>query len=148
MMNSPADVIKSIKQNFTATCGNTATLSTQVYFANLIVGMVCMHRDVHKMDLVVYAVENIDPDIKTEMETSYRGLIDSCSCDVLTQLRGLQNLQIYETSAEKKVCSVTDLIHRGVQKVLACVPGFNAVTFNSTVASSNTSPSSGTACLA
>ena len=140
MVNRPTDVIKCIKQNYTDTCGNSATLSVQTYFANLFIGMSCMKRDSLDMDLVAYAVENTDNDIKTEMETTYLDHLCPLPRDSRSQMRGLQALQKHAAISEKKVVNTLELIQRNTNRALSAVPGYQALEYSSPTALSITTP--------
>lgn len=59
--------------------------SIQLYFTNLFVTMGCMDKGPYQVDIVNWAVDNMDPDIRAETESQYNGHLKPRSRDKFTQ---------------------------------------------------------------
>ena len=89
--------------------------------------MGCMGQSEYEVDVVSYAVENMDPDIRAQMEVTDSGHLSAQKRDPLTQTRGLQELLFHATLAEKSVLDTRDIVLHSTQSVLAAVPGLSAL---------------------
>ena len=105
---------------------NITCLSIHNYFINIIIAMNCMGEKDHKLDVVRYTIENMDPEIVTEMESSYAVHLGQISCDPVTQTLAIQQLLIHATNDEKKVNNTRNLISARTTNILSIIPGFAA----------------------
>ena len=69
MLHRPMEALMGCKQDITATHGNTTKLSVQVYFTKIVTAMSYMKEKLD-MDVITYAVDNMNYDIKYEMEVT------------------------------------------------------------------------------
>ena len=76
--------------------------------------------------MVRYKVDNMDPDIVTEMESSYVGHLGQQARDPVTQTLAIQQLSIHTTNNEKKVNNTRNLIATREKKIPSVIPGLAA----------------------
>ena len=60
----PSSSPGQVKQQQEDTNGNITRLTVQQYFTNLVMAMACTENDEHDVDVVVHAVNNMDPLIR------------------------------------------------------------------------------------
>ena len=63
--------MSAVTQIYTDANGNDARLSIHMYFTNIFIPMNCMGNKDYEVYVVHHVVENMDSDIKTEMESTY-----------------------------------------------------------------------------
>ena len=68
----------------------------------------------------------MDPDIVTEMESSYVGHLGQQARDPVTQTLAIQQLSIHTTNNEKKVNNTRNLIATREKKIPSVIPGLAA----------------------
>ena len=119
----PSSVINRVKQVITDSM-HVTHLSIRNYFINIIIAMNWMGGKYYKLDVVWYTVENMDPDIVGEMESSYVGHLGQRARDSVTQTLDIQQLLIHATNAEKKVNNTRNIISSRTTKILSVIPGF------------------------
>merc|ERR1712194_98619 len=81
--------------------GNEARLSIHMYFTNIFIAMSCMGNKDYEVDVLHHVVENMDSDIRTEMESTYSAHLGIRARDPLTQTKAVQSLLVAATKAEK-----------------------------------------------
>ena len=124
-----------VKQVTTDENGKVARLPIQIYFTNIMIAMNCMGRMPYKIDVVNYAVDNMDPDVKAEMELTYTGHLAARTRDPITQTRAIQAFLIAASAAERKVINTRNLISSKTTALLiATVPGYTAAVASTTPA--------------
>ena len=123
----PLSALHNVKKCITNGNGNTTHLSVHLYFANLQMAMGCMGKTDYEIDVVSYAVNNMDPDIRAQIEGTYAGHLSPHKRNPLTQTRGLQELLCHATTAEKTVLETHAIASRSTQSVLAAVPGLSVI---------------------
>jgi hypothetical protein len=90
--------------------------------------MNCMGNKDYEVDVVHHVVENMDPDVKTEMESNYTAHLSIRARDPLTQTKAVQNLLVAATKAEKSILATRALISKQHNRVLlATVPGYTGI---------------------
>ena len=102
--------MSQVKQVTTDENGNVARLPIQLYFTNIMIAMNCMGRMPCEIDVVKYAVDNMDPDVKAEMESTYTGNLTARTRDPITKTCAIQDLLIATSAAERKVINTRNLI--------------------------------------
>ena len=67
----PSSALSQVKQLHQDTMGNITRVPMQLYISNVLTVMNCMGRQDYEIDVVMYTVNNMDPDVKAELLTSY-----------------------------------------------------------------------------
>ena len=107
--------------------GNVARLPIQLYFTNIMIAMHSMGKENYKIDVVDYTVNNMDPDVKAEIESTYTGHLAVRARDPVTQTRALQALFVAASTTETKVINTRNLMSSKTTALLiATVPGYTA----------------------
>ena len=107
--------------------GNVARLPIQLYFTNIMIAMNCMGRMPYKINVVNYTVDNMDPDMKAKMESTYTGHLLARTRDPITQTCVIQTLLVAVSAAEKKVINTRNSISsKTTQLLIATVPGYTS----------------------
>jgi hypothetical protein len=123
----PSSALNGVRQVLTDANGNTVIVPVHLYLTNVFLGMSCMGDKDYEMDVVRFAVDNMDVDIRNEMETVYTGHLQARTRDPLTQTRAIQELLVHATNAEKKVLNTRAIVHRQATALMvATVPGYVA----------------------
>ena len=65
-----------------------------MYFTNIFITLNCMGNKEYEVDVVHHVVENMDPDIKIQMESSYNAHVLVQAGDLLTQTKAVQVLLV------------------------------------------------------
>lgn len=124
----PSSALSAVTQIYTDANGNEARLSIHMYFTNIFIAMSCMGNKDYEVDVLHHVVENMDSDIRTEMESTYSAHLGIRARDPLTQTKAVQSLLVAATKAEKKVLATRTLISKQHNKVMtATVPGYTAI---------------------
>ena len=105
---------------------DVALMSIYNHFINIIIAMNCMGEKDYNLDVVRYTVENMDPEIVAEMESSYVGHLGQREHDPVTQNLAIQQLLIHATNAKNKVNNTSNLISARATKILSVIPDFAA----------------------
>ena len=121
----PSSVISHVKQVITDIM-NVNHLSIHNYFIKIIIVMNCMGEKNYELDVVRYTVENMDPNIVAEMESSYAGHLGQRDRDPVTKTLSIQQFLIHDTNAEKKVNKTRNIISARTTNILSFIPGFTA----------------------
>ena len=58
-----------------------------LYITNIMVAMNCMGKDKYELDVVTYAVGNMDPEIRRELEASYTDHLQTRERGILSRRR-------------------------------------------------------------
>ena len=120
----PSSALALVQQVIKDSNGNPFILPMTLYFTNLRVAMNCMGREEYETDVVRYAVDNMAPQIKDELESAYDKHREPRARDWMTQSDALDALLHEAIKAEKKVQSTMRLVDQGATRVLtASFPG-------------------------
>ena len=124
----PSSALNQVKQIYTDANGNKTCVPIQLYMTNVLIAMNCMGRKDYEVDVVNYAVDNMDPDVKAEMESAYSAHLQPRARDPVTQTRAIQDLLVAASKAERKVINTRTLIsNQATALMVATVPGYTAV---------------------
>ena len=97
----------------------------------------CLTKSAFELDLALYVADNMDPAVKTQMESNYKGHYTPRGRDWKAQMKAFRELVKHDAPAEEKVLSLRKEVRRNTAAVLVAVPGFNASALTSTAAGSN-----------
>ena len=76
--------------------------------------------------MVNHAVSYMDPDIRTEVESKYKGHLDPRESDYVSQTRALTDLLAAATAVEKKLQNTRSIVQSSTTSLLMSVPGYSA----------------------
>ena len=123
----PSSALNGVRQVITDENGNVTRVPVHLSICNVLLGMSRMGNEDYEMDVVRFTVDNMDVDIRNEMETVYTGHLQARTRDPLTQTRAIQELLVHATNAEKKVLNTRAIVHRQATALMvASVPGYVA----------------------
>ena len=67
----PSSALNQVKQVHVDESGNKTRVLIQLCFTNIFIATNCMGKNEYKVNIVDYAVNSMDPDVKAEMEAAY-----------------------------------------------------------------------------
>lgn len=122
----PSSALLMVKQIMKDDNGNEYRISMSLYFTNLGIACTCMGKDDYELDVVIYACDNMDPDVRRELESAHDGHLKARARDWVTQTRALNELLPVAAAAEKRVLNTRSIVSAKTTQMLLSVPGFKA----------------------
>ena len=105
------------------------------YTTNCLKAREYLTKSAFEVDLALYVADNMDPAVKTKMESDYKG--QPRARDWKTQMGAFEDLVKHAAPAEEKVQSLRKEARRNTATALVAVPGFNASALTCAAAGSN-----------
>ena len=133
----PEQALQSIKQCFLYSNDNEARLTMNQYLTNCLKASECLTKSAFELDLALYVADNMDPAVKTHMESGYKGHYKPRARDWKTEMKAFREPVKHAATAEDKVLSLRKEACRNTTAALANMPGFNASALASTADGSN-----------
>ena len=122
----PEQALQSIKQCLLDSNGNGACLTMNQYPTNCLKAIECLTKNAFELDLALYVADNMDPAVKTHMESNYKGHYQPGSRDWKTQMKAFRELVKHAAAAEQNVSSLRKEVRRNTTAALVSMPGFHA----------------------
>ena len=85
----PSPALNQVKQVHVGENGNKTRVPIQLFFTNFLIVMNCMGGKEYEVDVVDYAVNSMEPDVKAEMEASYSDHLKPRTRDLVVQTRAV-----------------------------------------------------------
>ena len=96
------------------------------YLTNYLKASECLTKSAFELDLALYVADNMDPAVKTHMESNYKGHYNPRERDWKTQMKAFRELVKHAAAAEDKALSLRKEVRRNTTAALVSIPGFNA----------------------
>ena len=107
-------------------------MNQYIYILQMLQAASTMSKDKYEKDLVLYAMDSMDPEIKTHLEANHSDHLQSRARDYITQIRALQKLQGLAEKSKAQVMSTCQVVNKASTTALLSVPGYAANAANDT----------------
>ena len=114
-----------------------ARLTMNQYLTNCLKASECLTKSAFELDLALYVADNMDPAVKTHMESNHKGHYKPRARVWKTQTKAFREIVKHAAEVEESVSSLRKEVRCNTTAALVSMPGFNASALTSTADGSN-----------
>ena len=110
---------------------NEIRIPMAIYAANVIKCMECIgavDAGKYPVNVVTHFTDNMDPAVKTDMETQYRGHLGEIDRGPKAQMDAIREVLKHAAASEKRVLQLRKEVRDQAVSVMSAVPGYTAIT--------------------
>ena len=125
----PESILDNVKQ-ILKEGDNEVRVPMSIYAANIIKCMECIgavDQGKYPVNVVTHFTDNMDPAVKTDMETTYRGHLKEIPRTPLAQMNVIREVLKHAAASEKRVLILRKEVRDQAVSVMSTVPGYKAV---------------------
>lgn len=125
-----SNTLQDIKQMFQDANSNEQRLTMNQYFIAMYGAASSMSKKAFEVDLVQHAMDNMDPEVKIHVESTYNDHLKHRERDNVTQTRALQSLQRAAEASKRQIMSACGMVSKTTASAVLSIPGYIARTAN------------------
>ena len=122
----PSNTLLDVKQIFQDDAGNPQRLSMNQFFIAMYGAAGSMSKKSFEVDLVTHAMDNMDPEVRVHVESTYTDHLKHRERDNVTQTRALQSLQKAAEASETQIMSLRRMVTKTTSSAMLGIPGYTA----------------------